>query len=54
LGVGSNGFRKDLELATKPGLRRLFSQLIDNNGFAKHDFGDIESGLPLLKKSHLI
>jgi len=46
LGVGSNGFKKDLELATKPGLRRLFSQLIDNDGICKNNFSDIESGLP--------
>jgi DNA polymerase III delta prime subunit len=46
LGVGSNGFKKDLELATKPGLRRLFSQLIDNDGICKNSFSDIESGLP--------
>lgn len=45
-GVGSNGFKKDLELATKPGLRRLFSQLIDDDGICKSDFSDIESGLP--------
>lgn len=46
LGVGSNGFKKDLELATKPGLRRLFSHLIDKEGVCKSDLSDIESGLP--------
>jgi 5-methylcytosine-specific restriction protein B len=46
LGIGSNGFKKDLELANKPGMRRLFSQLIDNEGYYKNDFSDIESGLP--------
>lgn len=46
LGVGSNGFRNDYETSTLPGLRRLFSKLIDENGFCKSDFSDIETGLP--------
>lgn len=46
LGVGSSGFRNDYELATYPGLRRLFSQLINEEGFCKSDFSDIESSLP--------
>lgn len=29
LGIGSSGFKNDYELATYPGLRRLFSKLID-------------------------
>jgi Holliday junction resolvasome RuvABC ATP-dependent DNA helicase subunit len=46
LGVGSSGFKNDYELATYPGLRRLFSKLIDNNGYYKSDFSDIETSLP--------
>lgn len=46
LGIGSNGFKNDYELATFPGLRRLFSKLVDEKGFCKSDFSDIETGLP--------
>jgi 5-methylcytosine-specific restriction enzyme B len=46
LGIGSSGFKNDYELATYPGLRRLFSKLIDDKGFCKSDFSDIETGLP--------
>lgn len=46
LGVGSNGFKNDYELATYPGVRRLFSKLIGEGGFCKSDFSDIETGLP--------
>ncbi|MDR2653580.1 MAG: AAA family ATPase [Prevotellaceae bacterium] len=46
LGVGSSGFKNDYELATYPGLRRLFSKLINDKGFCKSDFSDIETGLP--------
>lgn len=46
LGIGSSGFKNDYELATYPGLRRLFSKLIDENGFCKSDFSDIETSLP--------
>ncbi len=46
LGIGSSGFKNDYELATFPGLRRLFSKIIDNNGFCKSDFSDIETSLP--------
>jgi 5-methylcytosine-specific restriction enzyme B len=46
LGIGSSGFKNDYELATYPGLRRLFSNLIDNRGFCKSDFSDIETSLP--------
>lgn len=46
LGVGSSGFRNDYELATFPGLRRLFSKIIDERGFCKTDFSDLESNLP--------
>jgi 5-methylcytosine-specific restriction protein B len=46
LGIGSNGFKNDFELSTYPGLRRLFSKLIDDRGFCKSDFSDIETSLP--------
>jgi len=46
LGIGSSGFKNDYELATYPGLRRLFSNLINDNGFCKSDFSDIETSLP--------
>jgi 5-methylcytosine-specific restriction protein B len=46
LGIGSSGFKNDYELATYPGLRRLYSKLIDNKGFCKTDFADIETSLP--------
>lgn len=46
LGIGSSGFKNDLELATYPGLRRLFSKLTDERGFCKSDFSDIETSLP--------
>ncbi|RTZ04244.1 AAA family ATPase [Flavobacterium bomense] len=46
LGIGSSGFKNDYELATYPGLRRLFSNLINERGFCKSDFSDIETSLP--------
>jgi hypothetical protein len=46
LGIGSSGFKNDYELATYPGLRRLFSKLVNENGYCKSDFSDIETGLP--------
>ncbi len=46
LGIGSLGFKNDYELATFPGLRRKFSKLVDERGFCKSDFSDIETSLP--------
>ena len=47
LGIGSLGFKNDFELATFPGVRRLFNSIINNNdSFCKTDFADIESSLP--------
>lgn len=46
LGIGSSGFKNDYELATYPGLRRLFSKLTTERGFCKSDFSDIETILP--------
>ncbi|UXP31012.1 AAA family ATPase [Reichenbachiella agarivorans] len=52
LGIGSSGFKNDYELATYPGLRRLFSQLVDHKGFCKSDFSDIETSLPKTISGH--
>lgn len=47
LGIGSLGFKNDYELATFPGVRRLFRSIIDNeDSFCKTDFSDIETSLP--------
>jgi hypothetical protein len=46
LGIGSNGFKNDYELANYPGVRRLFSKLINEKGYCKSDFADIETPLP--------
>ncbi|MEP7107652.1 MAG: AAA family ATPase [Ferruginibacter sp.] len=44
--IGSQGFKNDYELASYPGLRRLFSKLVDEKGYCKSDFSDIETNLP--------
>jgi 5-methylcytosine-specific restriction protein B len=48
LGIGSLGFKNDYELATFPGVRRLFNSIVDNSedSFCKTDFSDIETSLP--------
>jgi len=43
LGVGSSGFRNDYQLASLPGLRRLFLKHKTNNTYFKTSFEDIES-----------
>lgn len=43
--VGTLGFKNDYELATLPGVRRLFSSVVSENGFCKTSFLDIESNL---------
>lgn len=44
LGVGSSGFRNDYQLASLPGVRRLFLKLnYQKNSFFKTSFDDIES-----------
>ena len=45
LGVGSQGFSNDYELASLPGVRRMFLKLLDNNGdsFCKPSFTDTEN-----------
>ena len=53
LGIGSSGFKNDYELATYPGLRRLFSKLINEKGFCKTDFSDLETSLPKSITSNL-
>lgn len=51
LGIGSLGFKNDFELATFPGIRRLFNTIINNEGsFCKTDFSDIETSI---SKSYL-
>ncbi len=44
--AGSLGFKNDYELAALPGVRRLYSSIIDQDGFCKTSFLDIESNLP--------
>jgi len=44
--VGSSNFKRDYELASRPGLRRLFSKLISENGHCSTDFTNITSSLP--------
>lgn len=53
--VGSSGFKNDYELARYPGPRRFFSRLINENGYCKSDFADIETSLPknFLKREDL-
>lgn len=46
LGIGLSGFKNDYELAGFPGVRRTFIKLIDEKGFCKSNFLDIESPLP--------
>lgn len=43
LGVGSLGFKNDYELASTPGVRRLFSEIVTDYGFCKTNFIDIET-----------
>ena len=52
MGVGSQGFKNDYELATYPGVRRLFSKLVNEEGFCKSDFTDIETSLPKRIANH--
>jgi 5-methylcytosine-specific restriction protein B len=44
--VGTLGFKNDYELAALPGVRRLFSSIVSEDGFCKTSFLDIESNLP--------
>lgn len=43
LGVGSSGFRNDYQIASLPGLRRLFLKLKTDKSYFKTSFEDIES-----------
>ncbi len=51
VGVGSEGFREDYELATTPGMRRLFMKLLPadvaHHPFCKPKFTDIETRVDL-------
>ncbi|MCH7413113.1 AAA family ATPase [Belliella sp. R4-6] len=44
--VGSSNFKRDYELASRPGLRRLFSNLTNINGHCSPDFTNTTSSLP--------
>jgi len=46
LGVGTLGFKNDYDLASAPGVKRLFSSIISQEGFCKSSFLDIETDLP--------
>lgn len=46
LGIGVQGFKNDYELATFPGVRRLFQSLIGMDGYCKTNFTDTETSLP--------
>jgi len=47
LGIGSLGFKNDFELATFPGVKRLFNSIIKKeDSFCKTDFSDLETSLP--------
>lgn len=46
LGIGTQGFNKDTEIASTPGLRRLYKSITSRNGFVKTSFTDIETPLP--------
>lgn len=54
LGVGTQGFKNDYELATFPGVRRLFQALIDEKGYCKSNFTDTENSLPRAFISNVI
>lgn len=49
--VGSQGFRNDLALASRPGTRRKFQKIVSGNGFIKSDFTNISSTLSGFKKN---
>lgn len=55
IGVGSLGFKNDYDLASQQGLRRLFAPLIDENGYIRSDFQNIDTPLPysVLKNQNL-
>lgn len=50
--IGSSGFKNDYELASFPGVRRLFSKLVNEKGFCKTDFSDLETGIPKSISKH--
>lgn len=53
LGVGTLGFKNDYDLASAPGVKRLFSSILSQEGFCKSSFLDIETDLPKLFKKKL-
>lgn len=46
IGVGTQGFQNDYDIASQPGARRLFKSIIGPHGFCKTSFLDIETPLP--------
>ena len=50
LGVGSNKFKNDYQLALQPGLRRNFLKLRGDRTFFKTSFVDVESSSSVLLK----
>ncbi|UJP66702.1 McrB family protein [Mongoliitalea daihaiensis] len=44
--IGSSNFKRDYEMASRPGLRRLFSNLTNNDGYCSTDFTNTTSSLP--------
>ena len=46
LGVGTLGFKNDLNIADLPGTRRLFASITNTDGFCKTSISDIETNLP--------
>ncbi|MDO5510931.1 MAG: hypothetical protein Q4F57_09560 [Weeksellaceae bacterium] len=46
LAVGTQGFKNDYNLATYPGLRRMFKSLSNDEAYCKTDFSDLETSLP--------
>ena len=46
LGVGTLGFKNDYNLALTPGLRRQFLKIVNDDGYCKSNFADIETSLP--------
>jgi len=51
--VGTLGFKNDYELAALPGVRRLYSSIVSQDGFCKTSFLDIETNLPGSLKSKI-
>ena len=44
-GIGSNGFKRDHDIARRPGIRRNIQKILDENSFCKQKFDDIETSV---------